>query len=291
MRRHRLCPASPWLVRSPLPASADLFVYSNACPKTACPGPTIAPSSSSTDVKCGAPLTCKSCGASDNACLFSQTYGDGATCSGRVVKEKINFGDELVADAYVGLVEAASGGPGKPAFFTNASLSGIFGALPTAATSNFGGHSPLFALMHDNKLPSGMTLCLRPDGGSLILGESFDHTRTNYQWSKLTSRSLYTVKLNDIAMPRKGPPAFAVSCVVSCVVMCVHVCVRMSDCVLDHVSHTHLSGCVQASRAVCCRLPTARPFSTPPPPTSCSPPRTRPSSRPRSRPSAPRPAR
>lgn len=130
------------------------------------------------------------------------------------MKEKINFGDKLVADAYVGLVDAATGGPGKPAFFTNASLSGIFGVLPTAATSNFGGQSPLFALMSDNKLPSGMTLCLRPDGGSLILGESFDHTRTNYQWSKLTSRSLYTVKLNDVAMPRKGTiSALCVCCV------------------------------------------------------------------------------
>ena len=161
-------------------------------------------STSATAAKCGAPLTCKACGSTDKACLFAQTYGDGSSCSGRVVQDTISFGDQLSADVYVGLIDEASGEAGKAAFFTNTSVSGIFGVLPTASTSNFGAKSPLISLMEANKLPSGMTLCLRSDGGSLVLGEDFGHTRTNYQWSKMTSRSLYTVKLNDIGMPRKG---------------------------------------------------------------------------------------
>ena len=76
-------------------------------------------SSSASAAKCGAELTCKSCSSSDNACLFSQTYGDGSACSGRVIKEKIAFDDQLTADAYIGLVDKANGGAGKPALFTN----------------------------------------------------------------------------------------------------------------------------------------------------------------------------
>ena len=59
-------------------------------------------------------------------------------------------------------------------------------------------------LIQANNLPNGLTLCLRPEGGALILGEDFEHTRVNYQWTPLTSRSLYTVKLNDVGMPSQG---------------------------------------------------------------------------------------
>ena len=163
--------------------STDILIYGPSCSAANCIGSKYLPAQSSTanQSSCALPLHCSRCTA--NGCGFVNNYTDGSSASGSVYKDMITMGNLRGSSAYFGAISSANGAAGAQSpFYTNSTISGIFGLMNSSRQSSFGIGSQIFSLLSANSLPNTFTLCLQSGGGSLILGEDFSGNNTFYSW-------------------------------------------------------------------------------------------------------------